>query len=103
MRIEKGMLIETNYSGPYRITEVKRGCTCPTYPDSMDMADPPPQPPHLHLATTRPDGTGRFGLNHFSEETSLSLQKTYCGGKAVLDFDRVIIMDQDGPVQQTMF
>lgn len=59
-KLEPGMLIKTNYSGPYRIVDIERGCTCPFYLDELNMEDPPAQPPHLHLTLSRPDGAGRY-------------------------------------------
>lgn len=103
MRLEPGMLIKTNYSGPYRILKIERGCTCPLYLDELDFDDPPPQPPHIHLTLTNPDGSGRMYLNYFVEETLTSLQKTICGQKAELDYDYIIVLDQDKPVQQSLF
>lgn len=97
------MLIKTNYSGPYRVLAITRGCTCPSYLDKINKDNPPDQPPHLHLTVTRPDGSGRFWLNDFVEETLLSLQKTYCGGKSEPDIDRIIILESDAPVQGTLF
>lgn len=103
MRLEKGMLIKTNYSGPYRIIDIERGCTCPDYLDEIEMDDPPPQPPHIHLTLSKPDGSGRFWLNGWDEETLTSLDKTYCGQKTEPDFDRIIIMENDKPIQLTLF
>ncbi len=104
MRLEKGMLIKTNYSEQaYRIVEIERGCTCPTYINKLDMDDPPAQPPHLHLTLTRPDGSGKFWISHFIEETLCSLEKTYCGFKKEPDVDHIIILGQDRLVQQTLF
>lgn len=102
MKLEPGMLIKTNYSGPYRIKSIKRGCRCKLYSDTMKGIDRE-QPPHIHLTLTRPDGTGRFWMGHFYEGTLLSLNKTICGCKKELDYDRIIIMDQDRPIQQSLF
>jgi len=102
MRLEKGMLIKTNYSGPYRILDIiDRQCTCSSYLDVLDYEDPPAQPPHMHLVLTNPDGTGRFYLNDFNEETLMSLQPTICGGE--WGHDRIIILEQDRPIQMGMF
>jgi len=102
MKLEPGMLIKTNYSGPYRIKSIKRGCICQLYSDRMKGIDQE-QPPHIHLTLTRPDGTARFWMGHFDEETLLSLNKTICGHKTKLGYDRIIIMDQDRPIQQSLF
>ena len=76
-RLEVGMLIETNYSGPYRIVEIERDCTCPLYLDELEMDDDaPPQPPHIHLVLSDPNGRGRYYLSHFIEETLLSIEKS---------------------------
>lgn len=107
MKLEVGMLIETNYSGPYRIKTIERGCTCVHPLDQMNnMGNPDKQraqAPHLHLVVTRPDGTGEFFLSYFDEETLLSLQQTYCGGKDKLGYDRIIILPQDKHIQHTLF
>jgi len=103
VRLEKGMVIKTNYSGPYRIAEIIRGCTCPSSLDEVNMVNPPAQPAHLHLVLTKPDGSGKFWLGHFVEETLLSLQKTYCGHKSEPDYDRIIVLEPDAPVQMTLF
>lgn len=98
MKLEAGMLIKTNYSGPYRIVSISRDCTC-----SGRHQDRTPAPPHIHLTLSRPDGTGTFYLNRFDEETLLSLDKTYCGNKEELDCDRIIVMEQDRPIQASLF
>jgi len=97
VKLEVGMLIKTNYSGPYRIKHIIRGCTCPLYMESA------PQPAHIHLTVSRPDGSGKFYLSHFFEDTLCSLDKTYCGFKAKLDFDRIIVLPPDGEIQTTLF
>ena len=94
MKLQPGMLIRTNYSGPYRIVDVERGCTCPRYLDELDMDDPPPQVPHIHITCTRPNGKGRYWLNNWDEKTLLSLDKTYCGGKKRRAPDRIIVLGQ---------
>jgi len=102
-RLEPGMLISTNYSGPYRIKRVERGCTCPFYIDEINERNPPRQPPHIHIVLTRPDGTGHFWISHFDEGTLLSLDKSYCGLKSKPGYDRIYIMEQDMPVQMSLF
>lgn len=103
MRLEIGMLIRTNYSGPYRIIDIRRGCTCSAYLDELDQDDPPKGPPHIHLELTGPDGKGRFYLNRWDEENLQSLDKSYCGFKATLDYDKIFILEQDRPVQGSLF
>ncbi len=103
MKLELGMLIKTNFSGPYRVQKIERECTCPSYVDSINSANAKPQPPHIHLVLTNPDGTGRFYLGHFCEETLKSLWKTYCGNKKKLDYDWIDILDADRPIQLSLF
>jgi len=103
MRPEPGMLIKTNYGGPYRIISVKRGCTCPSYFDELEMDEPPERRPHLHLICSKPDGKGRYYLDDWDEESLLSLEKSCCGGKEKLDYDRIFILEQDQPIQLTLF
>jgi hypothetical protein len=97
------MLIRTNYSGPYRIKEIERGCTCPLYRDEIEMDDPPPQPEHIHLVLTDPEGKGKYYLNHYIESELRSLDKSWCGMKPELDYDYIEILEQDKPVQMELF
>jgi len=103
-RLEKGMLIKTNYSGPYRIVSIIRGCTCPLYSDTLKTNSPPDQPPHIHLTVSDPHNSRRlFWLNHWNEETLLSLGKSYCGMKTEPDYDQIFILENDKPIQLSMF
>ena len=102
MRLEVGMRIKTNYSGPYRIKSITRDCTCPLYNPDYTKENPPTEP-HIHLVLTDPDGRGESYLSHFIEETLLSIQKTYCGLKDKPDYDRIIIVDQDQSIQTSIF
>jgi hypothetical protein len=89
VKLKPNMLIKTNYSGPYRIQSVLRGCASPT---------------HLNcIICTNPDGKGKYWLHNWDEETLLSLVKTYCGHKTEPDYDRIIILENDRPVQGTLF
>ena len=100
MKLEIGMLIKTNYSGPYRIVDIIRGCTCPLYLDEINMKDPPNQPEHIHIVCSHPDKPrDLYWLNHWNEKTLLSLDKSYCGHKTELDYDRIIILENDRPIQ----
>lgn len=103
MRLEIGMLIKTNYSGPYRIKKIIRGCTCQGYIETLSLRDPPLGRPHIDIVCTRPDRTGVFYLNRWDEDTLRSLDKTYCGMKTKLDYDVIEVMDCDNPVQMTLF
>ncbi len=104
MRLEPGMLIKTNYSGPYRIVSIIRGCTCPLYMDDINREGAPEQPPHIHLTCCAPDNPrDRYWLNWYDEETLLSLTQSYCGHKTELDYDIIIILDNDRPVQGSLF
>lgn len=82
--LEIGMLIKTNYSGPYRIKSISRGCGCDRY-----------EREHIHLVCTNPDGTGKFWLNGWDERTLRSLNKTYCGYKEEPDFDTITVLSED--------
>jgi hypothetical protein len=98
-----GMLIKTNYSGPYRIKSIKRDCTCPSYLDQINSRNPQQRPKHLEMVVTRPDGSGEFYLGGYIEETLQSLSKSYCGKKQELDHDVIIVIDQDKPVQMRLW
>ena len=51
MSIRTGDIVETNYgTGPYRITGILDGCTCPTFVDSINLREAAPaREPHLHI------------------------------------------------------
>ncbi|ORJ61319.1 hypothetical protein [Geothermobacter hydrogeniphilus] len=102
MRLEPGMLIQTNYSGPYRIKAVLRDCTCPSYLDEIN-GHPVARRPHIHLVCTDPEGPGTYYLNGWDEQTLQSLQISCCGGKGEPAYDRIIVLPQDRPVQGTLF
>lgn len=103
MRLEVGMLIRTNYSGPYRITKIERNCTCQLRTDEDGDGDSKAWPPHLHLECSDPDGKGRFWLNGFIEETLQSIEKSYCGHKTELGYDYIEIMESDRQIQMSIF
>ena len=103
MKLESGMLITTNYSGPYRVKDVRRGCTCSRYVDTLNLRDPPPGRPHIDIVCTRPDGSGEFYLNRWDEDSLRSLDKSYCGIKSQLDHDWIEVLKDDQPVQLTLF
>jgi len=103
MKLHPGMLIRTNYSGPYRIQSIRRNCQCQDYLGTISTKNHPERRPHIHLTCTRPNGTDKYWLNGWSEETLLSLSKSYCGGKTILDYDSIVIIGNDIPVQTTLF
>ena len=105
VKLEPGMLIETNYSGPYRIESILRGCICEDWYDTIILEKPPnPRPPHIHIVCRDPDGKGSPSyLNDYDEETLKSFDKSYCGGKTELDHDYITILEQDRPIQKTLF
>ncbi len=105
IKLEPGMLIETNYSGPYRIKSVTRNCTCEDWYDTVILEKPPkPTPPHIHIVCSDPDGKGTPSyLNGYDEETLKSYDKSYCGEKEELGHDYITILEQDRPVQKTFF
>lgn len=95
IRLEKGMLIKTNYGTRlYRILLVKRGCTCPSYSDSINLRNPPDSPEHMHIILEDPDNKrSKFYLGWYIEETL-----THIDGK-----DKIEILESDGPVQGSLF
>lgn len=54
--IEVGDIVRTSYgTGPYRVVDVMRDCTCPAPLDVMNMRKPPASPPHFHLTLVKGD------------------------------------------------
>ena len=101
--LEIGMKIKTNYSDEScTITGIDRGCTCPSYLDEIEMDDPPDRREHIHLELVNGAGQKRW-LNGYDENTLLSIEQSYCGGKAHLDYDRIIILPNDRPFQPGLF
>jgi hypothetical protein len=96
MKLAQGMLIKTNYNtGPYRIKKIKRDCTCAHFLAEINMNNPPPLPPHLHLTVTNPDGSGEFYLNYYDEETLIGYGPgSYDGTK-----DQIIVLTPDMPLK----
>jgi hypothetical protein len=87
MRIEPGMKVTTNYSGPYIVKQVQR--------DKNGFT---------HLVCKQPDNNhGEFYLNYILEDEMRFRNKTYCGFKTVADYDTISIMDSGQEVQMTMF
>lgn len=96
MRLEVGMIIKTNYgTGPYRILDIERGCTCPLYLDDK------PTPEHIHLTLTDPDGKGRSWIGYIIEETLTSVPETREGYIKDKEPDMIIMLDQGIPVQRS--
>jgi hypothetical protein len=91
-KLEPGMLIQTNYEGPYRIKSIERDCNCPSYSQR-----------HICMTATKPDGTDMYYLNGWIEETLLSIDKTYFGHKTELDYDTITILPNDKPIQTSLF
>ena len=91
MRLEIGMLIKTSYStGPYRIIGIKRGCTCSSYLDSINMKEPPLRSEHIHLSLCNPEKKrDRYWLSGYDEESLASVDSE----------DYLILLPQDKPIQ----
>jgi hypothetical protein len=81
------MRIKTNFSGPYIIKEINRR-----------------SPPYIHLVCIHPGNNySEFYLNYFVEAELRSKQKTYCGLKTELDYDYIIILPNEYPIQCKLF
>jgi hypothetical protein len=70
-----GDIIETNYqTGPYRVVDIQRGWTCPSYLEELNSGgrELPPAPAHLQVTCVKPDAEDRAGnhywLNRYLEE-----------------------------------
>ena len=95
MRLEVGMMIRTNYgAGPFRITEIKRGCTCRWSYAGKGPGDPPHV--HLTLEWAGPRNThseyGPYYLGGYDEDTLRSLSDPK---------DQIEILEKREPVQGT--
>ncbi len=70
-----GDIIKTNYeTGPYRVVDVMRGCTCPNYVEELNAGRNklPPAPEHIHVTCVKPDEEDRaknhYWINRYLEE-----------------------------------
>lgn len=58
-KIEIGDIVRTSYgTGPYRVVEIERDCTCPSYFEELEYMGRPgakPSPPHIHLTLVNAD------------------------------------------------
>lgn len=75
-RIKKGMILRTSYgTGPYRVIELTKGCTCPSFTDAITLlGDAPPSKPHVHCSCRLVgERTGFYWLNGYDENTLRSV------------------------------
>jgi hypothetical protein len=70
-----GDVIKTNYeTGPYRVVDIQRGCTCPSYVEHLNSGfkELPPAPEHMHLTLVKSEEEDRtknhYWLNRYLEE-----------------------------------
>ena len=85
MRLEPGMTIKTNYSGPYRVESVDRR-----------------HPEHISICCSKPGERGGYSLNRWIESELRSVDKTYCGDENVLGYDTITVLS-GGNAQMTLF
>ena len=103
-KLTKGMVIKSSYDNwTYRIQSVVRGCTCPAYLDEIDMDDPPPRAPHIHVKCTDMNDKGEYWFNWYDEETLRSIDTSWCGMKRFLGYDYIVILPNDKPIQMELF
>ena len=93
--LAEGMYVRTSYgTGPYRIVDILRGCTCPSYLDTINLVDPPPSPPHIHLSLRKPfERRGVYSIGGIDEQTL----------KCVWSDDQIFIVDAPKPKQLWLF
>lgn len=87
-RYRVGMRVRTSYnSGPYVIVQVYKGCTCPSFVDSLNLGDKAPKSrPHVHLICKRLDENSRdkYYLNGYDENLN-----SVWGNDYLIDLDEV--------------
>lgn len=90
-RYYNGMVVRTSYgTGPYEITGVIGGCTCPSFLDHLEYGSrretPPPSKTHFHL-TCRGlgDKQDKYYLNGYDEN----------GNSVYSDNDRIIVCAEE--------
>jgi hypothetical protein len=96
VKICYGMMVKTSYgTGPYRIKKIVRNCTCSHILANINMDNPPPLPPHIHLTVTNPDGSGEYYLNYYDEETLIG----YGPGRYDGTKDQLVVVLPDKPLK----
>lgn len=103
MRLEKGMVVRTNYdTGPFRIIGITRECVCPHILDTINRFDSaPPLPAHTHLwlrYITKDHNEGKEAFIGYLDEESL---RTY-GEGGEWSGDEIILCESEEPVQNTI-
>jgi hypothetical protein len=106
MKLEPGMLVKTIYGEQiFRIKEVHRNCTCPSYVDTINMENPPDRKPHIHLTCSDEEPKSRTNsyLGDYDEKTLIDIEASCCGNTNELKYEYLIILEQDKPIQSTFF
>ena len=93
--LREGMYVRTSYdTGPYQIITITRNCICPEYLDEIEMDDPPPSRPHIHMTCIKPGGPKRnkFYLGGYDEETLESVWTKYTRPDSAIPYDRLYVV-----------
>jgi len=88
LSLQVGDVIRTSYgTGPYRVVEILRGCTCPSYLNQIERDDEAPASrPHVHMECrlVGREKEGPFTVSGYDDETL----------KSVWNGDRIEIVGQ---------
>lgn len=87
--IKEGIIVRTSYgTGPYKILEVKHGCTCPSFIDAINLGSAATaSKPHCHCicrSLNEPDKRKHFYLNGYDENLN-----------SVWDSDRLVNIEEE--------
>lgn len=86
-RIYKGIVVRTSYNtGPYRVVDYTKDCTCPSFMDEITLLDKAPDSkPHYHLLCRKVgEKRGFFYLNGYDENLN-----------SVWNSDRLIVSHEE--------
>ena len=87
--IQPGAIVRTSYgTGPYIVLSVEHDCTCACYLDQINMSDPPPSPPHMHLACAvvgDPDRTEQCWLGGYVDSGNGRLRSIWSDDEVFID------------------
>jgi hypothetical protein len=94
-RLEIGDTVSTSYNtGPYKVKKIMRGCTCPSFVQSLNGDDTPSRE-HMHILCKKDGDKSDYYLNGFDEDL-----------KSVWNSDSLILHNVatiNKPVQLTLF
>ena len=90
-RVYNGMVIRTSYgTGPYRIVDFEKDCTCPSFMDAVTFGnDAPPSRPHYHFTCRKVgENKGFYYVNGYDE----NLNSVWNGDRVIVCAEETLLL-----------